>query len=415
MKRKIPGIIIMILLTVVVVILGKEYKENRTDEKNKQIQNSTDNSYRPNGVLNLWYSDKDVQAYVESVATEFSDEYDITINCIYQPDVEYINNISANKNAEEGRPDLYIMKSDRLEQAVLLGVTEENTDTDIYNEANYSKMAINMASFKDKLVSYPMFFTTSALVYNKKYVTTVPDNFDAIKTFADEFETGDSTVENILQWDVSSIFYNFGFMGKYIDLAGDKGEDISKVDTNNERVKAAANYFHDLYSYFSIDINTINYDTMINEFINGKTVFTILGVDGIKKVEASELDFGVTSIPNLTNELETKTLSVSQNIAVNPYSQNKEAAKMFAKALSYDHANEIYEMTDRIPSREYETDSVVLNTMWKIYENSKCFPKLRVTSNYWLLIENAYKNIWKGEDADTIMNKLEEDLIASNN
>lgn len=64
------------------------------------------------------------------------------------------------------------------------------------------------------------------------------------------------------------------------------------------------------------------------------------------------MNTGVTNIPNINEELQTKSLSVTNAVVVNGYSQKKDIANEFAAYLTVDRAQNLYERTGRMPARK---------------------------------------------------------------
>ena len=107
-------------------------------------------------------------------------------------------------------------------------------------------------------------------------------------------------------------------------------------------------------------------------------------------------------MPDLTSELSTKGLSVTNSVVVNAYSSQRETAKSLARYLTYEKAQDLYSLTDKMPVRlgvEYENPE--MNVLLEQYEDSVEVPKLTDLSNYWMEMEIAFANIWRGSDAQT--------------
>ena len=143
---------------------------------------------------------------------------------------------------------------------------------------------------------------------------------------------------------------------------------------------------------------------MLQEFIDGKTVYTIAKTDAIARLDAADQGdfYGIAQVPNLTAELPTKGLSVTNSVVVNAYSRERDTAKKFARFLTYDKAEELYALSNKMPVRlgvQYENPEI--SVLLDQYENSVEVPKLTDLSNYWIEMEIAFANIWKGNDVDT--------------
>ena len=130
------------------------------------------------------------------------------------------------------------------------------------NTIHFPQVALDAVTYKGKQVAYPLYFETSVLLYNETYLkdwakqqavreaeaakgteeaegateiqqdeaalqaradeilkTAVPETIDDILKVADTFDPPEN-VEGIFKWDVSDIFYNYYFVGNYMDVGG---------------------------------------------------------------------------------------------------------------------------------------------------------------------------------------------------
>ena len=109
--------------------------------------------------------------------------------------------------------------------------------------------------------------------------------------------------------------------------------------------------------------------------------------------------YGIAQVPDLTEGLHTKGLSVTNSVAVNAYSRERDLAKAFAKYLTYDKANDLYTMTDKMPVKmgvSYANSEMEI--LIAQYEDSVEVPKITDLSNYWIEMEIVFANIWRGND-----------------
>ena len=170
-------------------------------------------------------------------------------------------------------------------------------------------------------------------------------------------------------------------------------------------------------------------EDVIQEFIDGKIVFTIAKTDAIARLDQAieegkvpeyqleverdedgneipprEVDcfYGVGDIPNLSEDLITRGLSVTNSIVVNNYSANRAYANDFAHYLSYEKAEDLYKQTGKVSVCKNVTAG---DENWERimvqYAGSVEIPKIIEMSNYWILMEIAFANIWNGADIMT--------------
>ena len=189
-----------------------------------------------------------------------------------------------------------------------------------------------------------------------------------------------------------------------MNLGGETGDDPAQVELDAEEVKDCLAYYQSLNAFFAIDADEVTTDRVLQEFIDGKTVYTIAKTDAIARLDAADQGdfYGIAQVPNLTAELPTKGLSVTNSVVVNAYSRERDTAKKFARFLTYDKAEELYALSNKMPVRlgiQYENPEISI--LLDQYENSVEVPKLTDLSNYWIEMEIAFANIWKGNDVDT--------------
>ncbi|MCQ2519954.1 MAG: extracellular solute-binding protein [Lachnospiraceae bacterium] len=295
----------------------------------------------------------------------------------------------------------------------------------------------------------------------------IPRTIDGIKTFADDYDAPDG-VDGVFKWDVSDVFYNYFFAGNYMIVGGPSGDDEKNIDIYNEKTIQCMNIYQGLNQFFSIDADESSYEGMLENFEKGKFVFTIATSDVIAKLKTAneearaqyeedmkafestvaDLDvslergdikeeeynekleraeakvtkvyeYGFARIPNLTPELESKSLSVTDCLVVNGYSSHKEAANKFAAFVSTEYADHLYAKTGVIASTtDVEYDDYRLMLFQEEYANSIPIPKMVEASNFWVQLEITFTKIWTGENSDELLKKLSEQInnqLAMNN
>ena len=377
--------------------------------------------------LTLWYTDEKLNPYLVEAAEEFEQQNHVEITLQLVTAVDYIEHINTASISDLGGPDLFITSSELLEKARLAGLTVENDSfTERELEDAFPQQALNAASCGGQLMAYPFYFETCCLLYNKNYVDAAPVTIDDILAYADSYEGGDETadVENIFKWNVADIFSNFFFIANYVNLGGPTGDDPSQVQLSADEITACLQYYQSLNAFFAIDAEEVTTENVLQEFIDGKTVYTIAKTDAIAAIDkalAAEEEtvsgdgdrfYGIAQVPDLTAELATKGLSVTNSVVVNAYSAQRELAKSFARYLTFEKAEDLYGLTDKMPVRlgvEYENPE--MGVLLEQYENSVEVPKLTDLSNYWMEMEIAFANIWQGSDAAAEADAVAQEML----
>ncbi len=418
----------IIAVLIVVLILGQMLTVgiSRYNSMSDQVITNTE------GVeLTIWYTDAKLNDFMLEAAEDYKEETGITVNAQLISAVDYIEKISDATFIEENGPDLFVAGSDLLQKALYAGIVDDQVTYSEVERENIPQKAFDAATCNGKLIGYPFYFESCFLLYNQYYVEDWPRNIDQILAYADTFESSGVTqnVQNIFKWDVSDIFYNYFFIGNYVGLGGTHGDDKSQLNLSEGNVIECLKYYQSLNEFFAIDEETVHSEDVVQEFIDGKIVFTIAKTDAIARLDQAiaegkipeyaleptrdeegneipprEVDcfYGVGDIPNLTENLITRGLSVTNSIVVNNYSPYRTYANDLAHFLSYERADQLYRQTGKVSVCE----SVIAgNENWERimfqYEGSVEIPKIIEMSNYWILMEIAFSNIWNGADIMT--------------
>ena len=457
-----------------------------------------DNALLSKPTVNLWYTDEALSDYLGSVALDFSEEKDVRVIPKLVSGLEYLETINQDSLQTNSYPDLYIISNDCLEKAYLAGLASPVKDeAGLVSEENFSRPALEAVTYKDRLVGYPFYYETSALIYNKTYMEAlaaasleaeadaaegeaamealnengepfdagntegaaegtqgaegalgaegaqgageesgesetfvpeeaqleeridamIPSTIDNILTFADSYDAPEQ-VEAVFKWDVDDIFYNYFFVGNYIDVGGPNGDDTESIDIYNLDAIRCLMAYQALNQFFSIDPDEVDYDSVIQEFIDGKLVFTVATTDIVGRIEEAKKDgefpyeYGVTNIPNINEELKTRSLSVTNAVVVNGYSQKKDIANEFAAYLTGERAQNLYERTGRMPARKgVSFENPQAEAFGREYALSVPIPKMMATSNYWVQMEIAFTRVWSGESATDTLKALSEKIM----
>lgn len=418
--------VLLILLILGQMLLVGVSNRNRSKELQETID--TDAS------LTIWYTDAKLNDFMTEASKDYTEATGIPINVQLISAVDYIEKINDATFMEENGPDLFVAGSDLLQKALYAGLVDDQVTYSEAERNDIPQKAFDAATCNGKLIGYPFYFESCFLLYNQYYAEEWPGNIDEILAYADNFEASGTTekVQSIFKWDVSDIFYNYFFIGDYVGLGGTYGDDKSQVSLSEQQVIECLKYYQSLNEFFAIDEETVHSEDVIQEFIDGKIVFTIAKTDAIARLDAAiaegvvpeyqvekntdeegnelparEVDcfYGVGDIPNLTDELHTRGLSVTNSIVVNDYSPYTTAANDFARFLSYECADRLYKQTGKVSVVKSVTAG---DEKWERimaqYAGSVEIPKIIEMSNYWIVMEIAFANIWNGAD---ITNEIE--------
>lgn len=411
----------------------------------------------------FWYTDATLTDYVNSAAVSFGEKEDVRVIPVLTSNNEYLEAVNKASVGNTQLPDVYLVSHDSLEKAYMAGLACEVQDNaGICNTDTFPQGALDAVTYKGKIVGYPMFYETSALVYNQTYLNewarqqamkeltgaeseeesesveeedvtavdetlliqkmqeylpqAIPQTVAGILNVADTFDVPEG-VEGIMSWDVSDIFYNYWVVGQYMIVGGNAGDDITQINIANEETIQCLEVYKALNQFFSIVSDTITYESVLQDFIQGKTVFTIVTTDAAKYLEAAKaeglmtFDYGFAPMPDISDELQSRSMSVTNVVAVNGYSTQKELANKFAAYLTGEYAGKLYERTGKMSSKLSTTGGdAVLQAFMEEYSHSIPLPKMMETGNFWLQLEVLFAKVWNGADVTASLQELAEQM-----
>ena len=313
-----------------------------------------------------WYSDESLSGYINAAAVSFGEQNKgVRVIPVLTSDSEYLEAINQETLHSDQIPDIYLLSSDSLEKAYLAGLAVKVPDTEnICNTDHFSQAALSAVTYNDKIIGYPVYFDTSALVYNEDYLQTwatqqaekelagssnndepvgegeeiieedslpedqnteqvtvdeaavnalaeqyfaraLPSTVDDLLNIADTFDAPEG-VEGVMKWDVNNIFYNYWIVGNYMIVGGDPGDDRNDININNPETIQCLEVYKALNQFFFIESDTVTYDSVIQDFIDGKTMFTIGTTDVVKRLEDAKADgsltfnYGIARMPDVS-------------------------------------------------------------------------------------------------------------------
>lgn len=445
----------MLLLTIHAgrMELSASSAEVETEEENTQKE-----------TIYFWYTDEAMMNYINNAAVTFGKEENVRIIPIFKETDKLLDEINAASIDihEKQLPDMYIIDNDSLEQAYLAGLASHVQDREgILNEVYFPKTALSAVTYHDRLVAYPFYYETSALLYNKDYLelwktqqenkqpeepeealpedttenpedldnVTVdipyeemisPEGFplsvDGILYIANSFEAPQG-VEGVFKWPVSDIFYNYWFVGNYLTVGGECGDNRTEIVVNNEQIKDCLKVYQHLNQFFSIESDTVTPDSVVNDFLEGKVMFTIastgiLGrLEQAKKEGTLQFEYGIANLPKVSTALESRALSVTNSVVINGYSEHKELANRFAAYLTNGFAEDLYARTGRVSAnRRMNLSDELLQVYMREYEQSVSLSKVMEIGNFWLQLENLFAKVWNGEEIVPLLEELENQI-----
>ena len=405
----------------------------------------------------FWYTDDALSDYVNSAAVNFGEANDVRVIPVLKSGREYVEAVNyASLHDEEQMPDVYLLSNDSLGKAYLAGLAAEIKDSPVCTPEVFPQSALSAVTYDGKIIAYPYYFETSAYLYNKTYLEDfvkerlkeeagagaegeeaeeaaefsvpqeqleasvqelLPQTMDELLSFAAAYIAPEA-VESILKWDVSDIFYNYYFIGQYMVVGGEAGDDENQIDIYNLESIECLKVYQKLNQFFYIEPDMVTYDSVLQDFIDGKVVFSVVTNDAIARLEEAGEDgsfpfeYGIMTVPRISEALAGRSLSVTNAVVVNGYSGQQELANRFATYLTTEYLDNFYTRTGKTASSYHAAyENFWLNAFRSEYEKSIPMPKMIETSNFWIQLEILFSRVWNGENINDLVRGLSEQMM----
>ena len=444
--RALTAILLLILVAVLAILGTGAFHATDTVAGFFNMQKTT---------IRLWYSDEALSDYLNIRAVAYNETHDdVRIEPVHVSGVEILENIYSTSLYEDVFPDLYIVTNDMLEKAHLAGLTSDVAlSGSPFSPNDFPESARNAVTYQGRYVAYPFYYETSVLMYNKTYLEQVvrqelgvsedadvstmttdegvpmADEIEARisekipRTIADLLKFSSSynapaTVEAVFKWDVTDVFYNYFFVGAYMNAGGPAGDDIASLNLYNSEMVSCMKAYQKLNTYFAIDAGSVNYESIIEDFIAGKMLFTVVTSDAVTRITKAQesgecpYEYGAADIPALNDFYDTRTMSVTDCVVINGYSEHVPEAADFAEFLVSGTDESIFRQTGKLPARtipHYEDERLAV--FFDVYTASVPMPKMIETSNLWMRLEIAFTQIWNGADSNQTLKEMSESMM----
>lgn len=370
--------------------------------------------------VTIWYCDERYKGYLEYAAERFHQANKlVTIHPVLVSAEDYLTNIYDAGVRDDAGPDIFLMSADELERVYLMGLAaENNTYSKYYTADTYCDTAIRSATFYNKLYGYPLSFNVSYMVYNAKHVKAV-STFEELTEYNNSFEITDENqdIKEIVSWDVSDIFLNFGFSAGSIAIGGENGDNSSDIRIDEETLKNAMKEYSGLKDVYGIDSSTTTQSSCVESFTEGSLAYTILDMKSFQAVKDSDVQFEITKIPDYKEGMKLQSLADTSIAVVSQYADNLEVAKAVAHAFSYDYADSMVGKMGMLSARNiaYEGDKAQqYKTLYDIYQNAVPKAKFIGSSTIYTRYEIMISQIWNGGDIDAVVGEFVKELTVQN-
>ncbi len=524
-----------VAVIVITVMIAMVFAGTELPDWEQRQQEQLEEAARGKETVLIWYTDEVLTDFISSAAVAFNEEPEnqgVRVLPVLVSGLEYLESINA-ASIENNTPDLYVVGHDSLEKAYLAGLaTEIKPPSRLDVTKIYPETGLNAVTYDGKVIGYPFYFETSALLYNKTYLqdmarlqlemeadqaagleaqqeleengpqeesaaddtanrsnegegndtegngtdgndtegndtdgndtdrdegdgavsnegddggmdhadgseggensdqslhdmmvienrvaTLLPQTLADMKSFGETYDAPEQ-VESIFKWDVTDIFYNYFFVGHSMVVGGESGDDVSRIDIYNADAISSMKMYQNLNQFFAIDTGEVDYQDILEDFIAGKLVFTVVTTDAVARLEQAAEDgefpyeYGILRTPDIDEDTPTRSLSMTSCVVVNGYSDHQEEANRFARYLTEEWADELYAKTGKAAAvTGIVYDNANLDRFAEEYARSIPLPKMIETSNFWVQLEIAFARIWDGANANQELKQLSEQIM----
>ena len=457
--------IVLLLVMTIALLFGDSYGVLKQGE-------SEEERFYKNALI-IWYTDPDLGEYIRDAAVTYENKTGVKVIPTEVSEVEYLEQIQKSTTEGNKAPDLFVLSNESLEKAVLSGLAGQCSDPDnVLNSTIYADAALRATTYRDRYYGYPLSFETAFLIYNEtameeiagdairaeeqagevtedtegitlaegvtaegegeaeeevlteeeiakrraKVPEILPTSVVGILDFANRHNLP-SDVEGYFLWDTEDVLYSYWFAGAYLNVGGtcsDRNEDINLY---NENALYSLSVYRDFKDFFSME-DKVTYEDAVNAFLNRKCLFTVAGTDIVKKLEKASEDgsftdeYGVLPLSMLNANLSSKGLGVTNMICVNGMKENRSEAEKFADYATSEYVSNLYARCGKMSAAHLEEYAhPQMETIEKCYENSVSLPKMVETTNYYILAEMCFSNIWEGRDVNEELKSLAESVL----
>ena len=342
-------------------------------------QTAADEAYRSAPAdLTLWYADDSYADFFTEAAARYYAKTGKKVAVQYQDTIDYLGTIYDKTMQDDGYPDVYLISGDSLAEAYLYGLVAVNKKESSYeNAADNAKQA---ASYQGSMLGYPLSYNTCLFIYQNGYFNTAPSSMQEIIDFSNENEPAEN-VEYLVEWDVNDPFYDFPFVANSVTFEEDEQKLLSPV-YEDELYQQDLDFFESILSSFSVNAQTVSEENIVDNFKEGRTLCALVDTDLLSELDGYE--YSITQMPDLNEELTSNVCALTELLAVNEFSKNKEQAAGFAEFVTVSMADRLHEMTGHYSVFESADADATEQTAYETYETAVLAPDSLNAKDFWV-------------------------------
>ena len=330
--------------------------------------------------LYFWYDDVSYEAYFTEAAIAFYEEEGIAVELVYVDEVDYIGSIYNATMANEAFPDAYLLSGEELEEAYLYGVAANNHQLAAYNGV-VAENAVKASYYRDEFYGYPLSYNVCLFVYNNQFFETEPASLQAIIDYSDDNEPAEN-VEYLLEWDAYDPFFGFPFISECVTFSKTEAE-VLDVIYDDALLETSMAFLQESLESFSIPIDTVTEESVLNDVLNGVTLCAIVDSDSLQQLAAAEA-YEVIEFPALNDTIAARSAALTDMILVNDFSTKQEAAAAFAQFLTLEKSESLWEKSGHYSVQLRENADAEERVAYRAYENAVLVPDSQDAAGFWI-------------------------------
>ena len=188
-------------------------------------------------------------------------------------------------------------------------------------------------------------------------------------------------MEYLLEWDVNDAFYDFPFIGNSVTFEKTAPE-MMNVTYDEDLYQKDLEYFETILGSFSLDINTVSMDSILEHFKDGKTLCAFVNTDSLQKLD--DISYSVMEIPALNEELPSVACASTDMLVVNDFSKNASDAADFAEFVTVQLADVLHDMSGHYSVFLSQNASDAEKTAYQAYEDAILLPDSQDAKDFWV-------------------------------
>lgn len=301
--------------------------------------------------LNIWTSSENVRKAILAQTVAFEKEFKVKVV------VDVLNKDLTTQfktAAISGKgPDVLCWAHDVVGELAESGLIEPlNIPTSLKKQ--FLSVALNAFTYKSRVYGYPYDIEAVALIYNKKWVKSVPNSLEALVADAVQIQKANKDVYGLL-FDINNLFFTFPILssnGGYIFKSNQGTLDVSDVGLNNSGAIRSGEFLRSLVEKRVVPPST-DRNIAFNKMKSGQLAYTIDGPWSLTDLRKTKVKYGIAPIPPLFGG-ESRPFVGAHGFIVRRSSKNKELAKELIERylVSKEGIVRLYKEDPRGPSRQ---------------------------------------------------------------